>query len=489
MDGGKIPPKQRTTKDPIRERQKQDIARARESVRQHKLSEKRSETMEVQNGEVTSTNEMEDRTHELSEMEAYRGDMKGSKGAVKLSLYRPPGFANMDLIFNARMFLTMYVFDPICGISSHSGHKAGIVVFPLYCFNTGNAGIYFDSVARDKIHALTASDVNIRVQNISGSLKSIGVSAPFIAGGTNQAATNSQITATGLVGHGLERMTEMVEGRINISNDTPTATGFTSNVTTSSWWANTRHRFTNITENAVIRMTSEQMNPTAQFVEYRNVAGQILNFRDAEPSPPAPAPVQNQLVVDSNYTKQMTSIDLTESQGEILAWNYDMNDSFLALKSLRPQFDVPQSFNTAPDFKYSFPSSGNAVVVTNPLMPYSYQYPGYLSEGNIQNFWITNNNADPVGAAGARHQTLPPKAYLQLVPPPTINPTAIQDFFVNTVLDTTIVIDAFGSSVAANGFTHDYSYIPKETFRGFRQSFLDGGKFVAVQGELVDIGV
>nr|QTE04029.1 MAG: hypothetical protein [Cygnus columbianus parvoviridae sp.] len=485
MDGGKIPPKQRTTKDPIRERQKQDIARAREAVRQNKLTEKRTETMEVQNGEVTSTNEMEDRTHELSEMEAYRGDMQGSKGAVKLSLYRPPGFANMDLIFNARMFLTMYVFDPICGISNRNGKKAGIVVFPLYCFNTGNAGLYLDSVARDKVQALVASDVNIRVKNISGSLKSIGVSAPFIAGGTNQAATNSQITATGLVGHGLERITEMAEGRVTLSNDAPSATGFISRGDTSTWWAKTRHVITNITENAVIRLTADNLNPTAQFVEYKNVAGQMILYKDATTTPEAP----NQLIVDSNYTKQMTSIDLTESEGEILAWNYDMHDSFLSLKTLFNQYYKGRSFNTAPDFKYSFPENSAAVSVTNPLISRQDVFAGHLSEDNIRNFWITNNNADPVGVAGARHQTLPPKAYLQLVPPPTINPTAIQDFFVNTVLDTTIVINAFGSSVAADGYTHDYSYIPKETFTGFRQSFMDGGRFHTVEGELIDIGV
>lgn len=485
MDGGKIPPKQRTTKDPIRERQKKDIARARESVRQNKLTEKRTETMEVQNGEVTSTNEMEDRTHELSEMEAYRGDMKGSRGAAKLSLYRPPGFANMDLIFNARMFLTMYVFDPICGISSDSGTKAGIVVYPLYCFNTGNAGLYFDSIARDKLQSLVSSDINIRVKNISGSLKSIGVSAPFIAGGTNQAATNSQITATGLVGHGLERMTELVEGRITLANDSPTATGFTGRGYTSTWWANTRHIISNIDEKAAIRMTSDKMNPTAQFVEYKNVAGQLIKFKDRTTEPEAP----NQLIIDSNYTKQMTSIDLTESQGEILAWNYDMNDSFLSLQTLFNQYFKGRMFNTAPDFKYSFPPTTTPTVTATTPDFWGKGYSDYLSEDNLRNFWITNNNADPVGVAGARHQTLPPKAYLQLVPPPTINPTAIQDFFINTVLDTTIVIDAFGSSVAADGYTHDYAYVPKVTFTGYRQSYLDGGIFQPIEGNSIVIGV
>lgn len=423
--------------------------------------------------------EMEDRTHELSEMEHGRAEMMGSRGASKLSMPRPVGFANIDLIFNARMFFTMYVFDPCYGLSEQVGSgTTGVVVFPNYVFNTGNLGMYLDPTARDKVAGIMGANLNVQVKNISGSLKSIGVSAPFVAGGTNQAATNSQITATGLVGHGLERITEMVEGRITISPETTTPTDFRAAPTTTTWWANTQ-KVVPATPNSINLLNGDRIVPTAQFVEYLNVAGQICPKNGSE----------NEIVVDVNYTKQMASVDLTESQGEILAWDYDMQDSFLATKSFSNLSNTIQ-FNTAPDIKYGRNSTGGGLLVTTlPNFFTLSQFETFINDANIPAFYITNNNADPVGVAGARHQTLPPKAYLQLVPPPTINPSTIQDFFLNTVLDTTIVISAFGSSVANDNFTHEYAYIPKDTFTGFRNSCLDGGKYVPVSGNgIIEIG-
>nr|QTE04026.1 MAG: hypothetical protein [Cygnus columbianus parvoviridae sp.] len=423
--------------------------------------------------------EMEDRTHELSEMEQGRTEMMGSRGASKLSMPRPVGFANIDLIFNARMFFTMYVFDPCFGLSEQVGSgTTGVIVFPNYVFNTGNLSMYLDPTARDKIVGIMGANLNVQVKNISGSLKSVGVSAPFVAGGTDQAATNSQITATGLVGHGLERVTELIEGRITISNETTTPTNFRASPTTTTWWANTQ-KVLNTTPNAINVLNGDKLIPTAQYVEYLNVAGQICPKNGSE----------NQIVADVNYTKQMASIDLTESQGEILAWDYDMHDSFLATKSIS---DLSKSiqFNTAPDVKYARNGEGAGLITsTFPNFFQLSQFQNHLNDASISAFYITNNNADPVGVAGARHQTLPPKAYLQLVPPPTINPNTIQDFFLNTVLDTTIVISAFGSSVANDNFTHEYVYVPKTTFTGFRNSCLDGGHYVPISGNgIIEIG-
>lgn len=417
------------------------------------------------------------REHMLSPLERRYTQQRGMAGAKELSLPRQPGWSNMDMIFNARMFLTMYVFEPICGISNQTGSSSvPIAVWPMYTFNVGNLGFYIDSYARLRLSQILQSNLNIRVKNIKGSLKTVGITAPFVTAADGQSSTNSQLTATALVGHGLERLTGLVEGNITIpSSGTIRPTKFESPLEgDGKWWAKTAVAQTGITTNNTIFPLTERVG-SCQFKEYDRVSANVVNN-----------PISLEVETENNCTKHMTSIDLTQSQGEILSWDYQMHDSFLGVKSFSTVQNQLQ-FDCAPDFAYLKDNASTIAQVPN--FRSTGDQVGFLDSSKINKFFMTNYNADYAGAGGARHQTLPPKAYLQLVPPPTIDETKIQDFFVSTVLDTELVLNASGSSIGPDALTDDYVYIPKNTFTGFVNSFVNGGRYLPASGNgLIKLG-
>ena len=405
------------------------------------------------------------KNHMESEMERGRMEVSGTSGAKKLAVPRPPGIGTLELIFNARMFLTMYVFKPTLGALAIEDHlmpaQIHFALFPCYTFNVGNLGLYCDKAAISRINALMGGDMLVRVKNIAGSLKSMGVTAPFVTASDGQSSTNSQLTATGLVGYGLERKTNMLEGTVTLNNTTPSVTEFKD---THVYWADSYIPPVNI--GAKNRMKDiETQNAFCQFKEYSTVSAiyDIANFDTDTPNVSAQV----------NYTKAMTSVDLTESQGEILAWNHEMQNCFLHVVN---KYDRAPCLNIAPNYRIDVDEYGKAVG--NPVLSkdegfYSLNVNGIPA---AERHYLTHNNAVKVGTAGAVHQVLPPKAYLQLVPPPTINPNNIQDYFVSTTLDTEIVIEAFGSSHLPNYCEDDYSFIMRYDYEGYRNSMLDGSK-------------
>ena len=404
--------------------------------------------------EVSSTT----KEHMDTDMESQYSEQSGTGGSKKLAVPRPPGIGRLELIFNARMFLTMYVFKPVLGaLDVSSLFQLHLALFPCYTFNVGNLGLYCDKAAISRIVALMGGDMLVRVKNISGSLKTIGVTAPFVTEAANQSSTNAQVTATALVGYGLERKTNMLEGTVAISS---TSTSVSTFKDTEVYWADSYIPPVNV--GGVNKMKAiDTQTASCQFKEYTTVSASY-DILDASSSTPS-------VSAQVNYTKHMTSVDLTESQGEILAWNHEMQNCFLQVVN---KYDRYPQLNLAPNFHLEVDEKGGTYL---PSVKEGGFHTGHVNGiPAAEQHYLTHNNAAKVGTAGAVHQILPPKAYLQLVPPPTINPTNIQDYFVSTTLDTEIVIEAFGSSTLPNFIEDDYSFIFREKYKGYRNAVADG---------------
>ena len=417
--------------------------------------------------DVEMEKERAQKNHMESELERGRMEVRGTSGAKKLAVPRPPGIGTLELIFNARMFLTMYVFKPVIGAITVPGSSQGLIaqahfaLFPCYTFNVGNLGLYCDKAAMTRITALFSGDMLVRVKNIAGSLKSIGVTAPFVTAADGQSSTNSQLTATGLVGYGLERKTNMLEGTVTLHNTTPTVTGFNA---TEKYWADSYIPPINVGGTDKMK-DLETQNASCQFKEYTTVSA-LYDILEGNPSAPS-------VSAQVNYTKAMTSVDLTESQGEILAWNHEMKNCFLHVVSKYDRFPY---LNIAPNSRFDSDATGIAIAGYAKANDDGFHLNEITGIPAAELHYLTHNNAVKVGTAGAVHQVLPPKAYLQLVPPPTINPNNIQDYFVSTTLDTEIVIEAFGSSLLPNYCEDDYAFVLRNTYKGYRNSTLDGSQ-------------
>jgi len=402
------------------------------------------------------------KNHMESEMERGKIEQYGTGGGKKLSLPRQPGIGSVELIFDARMFLTMYVFRPVLGAFQANvspDYTVLLALFPCYTFNTSNLGLYLDKAAIERLEAMMKANLNIRVKNIAGSLKSIGVTAPFVTAADGQSSTNSQLTATALVGYGLERRTNMLEGTVTLAHDKPQVTGFDSS---EEYYADSYIPSQTLGgQNKLADMEHE--NAFCQFKEYRTVSAQYVTLDGVPLAPSVNAQV--------NYTKHMTSVDLTESQGEILAWNYNMTNTFVST-GIDPR-RVP-NYHVSPDFVVNSGTGSPSASATVTAATYDTTTTPEAF-GNVQSWYLTHNNATKIGTAGGSHQVLPPKAYLHLVPPPTIQPQLIQDYFVSTVLDTTIVFEAFGSATLPDYNEDAYAFVLKSNYAGFRNSCLDGG--------------
>lgn len=362
---------------------------------------------------------------------------KKSDGAMVVGLPKPIGLGTIELIFNARQFFTMYIFKNFY-VKNSNGEQ--LYCMPLYTFNSGHLDHYLDSQACAALKPFITPHMNLQVVNIKGSLKSIGITAPFVTSSDGQSSTNSQLTAMALVGNGLERRTQLIEGEVTITDNT-TDVKFFYNKT------NTRRNSTSFSMPLLTVANTPTTIPntmsSSNMKEYTTISGLVPSG----------------LTVHSNYSKYCKAVDLTESEGPILGWDYEMEDSFLHVNHMS------SLWNVAPSWRVSDTEAVSGTGFTdNQINP----------ADDPQDWFITHNNVSRVGQNVPKHQLLPPKHYLQMIQPPTINETLIQNYFVSTCLDTEIVIRGFQSVTGPNYIDKGYQFIPKYDFAGFRQSRYDG---------------
>ena len=175
-----------------------------------------------------------------------------------------------------------------------------------------------------------------------------------------------------------------------------------------------------------------------------------------------------------DYSKYMTPVDLTQSQSSILGWNVTPENAFLNVKAV----SSPGNYNVpASTIVTNMSLTENGAVVAEPPRRIGSVNPSELIKNYPEGFYITNNNVYRVGEDNVQHQTALYKHYLQIVPPPTISPSKVQDLFMQTVLDTEMILE-LNQDMLNTGEPQGspFVYIPKDKFIGYPQVHVDGAR-------------
>ena len=403
-------------------------------------------------------------------------------GAYKLGLPRRIGLNFMHARFNARYFLTMYVFKPCLGFGTAVANVAptkSYLLSPLYCFNPGMLAWYLDTTQKNALLKFVYTELNIRVKSVKGALKFVGLTSPFVSNTAEQAASNSNIIVAGLIGHALERRCHLAEGRIKLDETAPSVTEFdiipegrpagedllnyTNSIPNSGDIS-----YTTALSGAIKELQNPLNLPGTTFTEHSVIGAPVMEMGTGS----ATSTVKVTSAMD--YSKYMTPVDLTQSQSSILGWNVTPENAFLNVKAV----SSPGNYNVpASTIVTNMSLTENGAVVAEPPRRIGSVNPSELIKNYPEGFYITNNNVYRVGEDNVQHQTALYKHYLQIVPPPTISPSKVQDLFMQTVLDTEMILE-LNQDMLNTGEPQGspFVYIPKDKFIGYPQVHVDGAR-------------
>jgi hypothetical protein len=362
--------------------------------------------------------------------------------------------------FKQRYMLTMYTFGAEC---KRDGTTSGVwIASPLYVFNPAHLAQYTNDKDIEWLNSFKGQGVSVFVENIRGTIRMAGINAPFITSGDGQAATNSQSTLIGMTGSGLERLAPVIQGQVDIAQTTAKLTSWEKDAQNAGfdWQGKQQPKTVGATPITADAWAPVEGMADRNFVEYTTTACTRAIYDSTTTS-----------TADSNpqVGNIMQPFIGSNAQGDICGWDIDMNECALALAPIKANgvagglkvginADVLAQMQTA---------NGAAAISVNAAT---------TSDQSItKNFYMSHHNVYRVGATTPTHQELPPKEYIQLVPPPTTNPTLIQDLYIQCVLDVEMDVRMEQDRLTLNRTQNaSHSYLPKTRFGGDSQCHYNG---------------
>ena len=176
----------------------------------------------------------------------------------------------------------------------------------------------------------------------------------------------------------------------------------------------------------------------------------------------------------------MSVIDITQSQGTLVSWKHQMNNSYLGVQTRRKNVNGIDAGITV----------GQDILAASPFTPggNSLSLRTCTSSNQTaitQHFYMGHNNVYRAGDPNAEPLELPVKEYIQLVPPPTSVYGLAQDLYCQVVFDAKM--DLFMSNdpmmSGSSGTVRNKAYlIPKDRFRGDSNVWFNGNPASAVSG-------
>lgn len=358
-----------------------------------------------------------------------------------------------DMCFTNRYHLLLYVFKPAAKKLGANGPT--MVASPLYTFNPGHVGQYLSLQDLGFINNLSNGGAAVFVNNIKGSVKMVGINAPFVANTEGQAATNSGAILAASTGTGLERMHEMIQGQVTIDDTTTKVTNWVKDNQNSGYDWQSKLEIT--TANNLNDTVWQEVTTMADrnFVEY-TCTSNTLN-----------ASQLNEVISEPLLGRAMSPMLITDAKGEIISWDHDMNMCALS---------VPDLLNTNMQVDNLKASIATDQLISTTAGTVSNVAGLLQSPSPNKNMYLSHHNVYQMGDVGCKHQELPPKEYLQLVPPPTITQGSIQDMFVQVILDVEMSVRIERDRIMLNNKLQGnrLSYICKPKFLGDSQSHYNG---------------
>lgn len=381
--------------------------------------------------------------------------------------------------FNLRYFFTMSTFQEM-QTGYGTGDKAYVnQLRPLYTFSPAVLGQYLTRADFATLSMFGQAGFNVRIEHIKGSLHYMGLNATFLTQ-AEPTATNSQISMSALRGSGLERIVPVTEGTITIDNATATPTAFTSAISVGGnedvgvgcFNFMEAQISRPVTGNITSALTAMKGGANCNFVDYNQVSA----VRCAAVEANGIYETLNEPLIG----QEMTTVDMTESEGLILDWNLKMNECYFSTQRYAgiTGFATAKA-TTSADHLINLPKDVGAAVVSH--------RPASTTDRTMSQFTLlAHNNCTTIGDIGDKCFEIPPKEYLLLVPPPLRgNVNTTQNIYLQCSLDTEMTvtlnkdhINTFGMKVSGD-FGHQTSRnkhlrIPKDQFIGSRQVFFNG---------------
>lgn len=351
-------------------------------------------------------------------------------------------------------------------------------LIPNFCFDTGELGQYMTDRLLEEIKRHTSGQAPnlVKVKRVAGKLSQFGINAPFIAGTSDQAATNSGCAMAIMLGQDLHKRMMTKKGKVKLdasAGGLPTVQTFTAaSQTASSTGLVTGTQGCNNWE-AIGRMALPA-------IPAQTVAGDIYvepisspsdsDFQYYEQIMTAPIPIAKTAKITGDYVSlpkmspEMTEVDVTESQGTLFQWNEEcdwlLSKPTAMLNNLGSgltlELDHAQSLTFATNSLEHTPVN-KKFVEKNPEYgnnPATAEYDSYIYTkeiGKKGNYIDTDPGKDSINQV----ETLP-VFNLQMMTPPTKQSAAGQHVLMQVTLETEIDIEfsfdsVYGSMLYAGG--------------------------------------
>lgn len=312
-----------------------------------------------------------------------------------------------------------------------------VKVSALYSFNPGTIGQYVSVLDLAHYNRWKEFGYNVKCDSIKGSLKYLGLNVPHTTNAKGQATTSAQATLKILRGTGLERQVQIAEGILKREPMTGKPESFKGTNEIGVSQAESRFDFFNAQTSKLKFKRGLLLNDTAgvaaidgadaNFVEYSQIGAvctsAILNKTS---DPPSYYPGRY-----AKIEKLMHIADETETNGEILSWDYEMQECYLATQSIQQDsgFDDQAQETTETDSFNAIPQTSG---VTAPFF-----CPGNFQSGVMDQFSVvTHHNVLFKGKPSESCFKQLPREYLKIIVPSlSENSSNTQLTFLQCVLD------------------------------------------------------
>lgn len=381
-----------------------------------------------------------------------------------------------DLNYRMRWNLVLYTFG-MC--SKTISTTAAWLLQSMYVFNPAHLGQYVTPEDLQTLNGLASFGWQLKVENITGSLKLIGINAPYIQGGADQTATNSQVTLMGYKKRGLERQMPMYQGQCTTTDVSAQLTAWDIDAQNGGYnW----HRAilpapqTGNISATVGAITQLVNGADSNLVEYTTTAGTISPTNGT------------QFTGTGLKGSDMDIIKITDSEGTITSWNHNMKNCYLSTQRLNRAGTLVSeaSITIGQDILASLPNppatSATGLQNVAPISLRKATNP-QTQATLTQHVYMAHNNVYESGSSDNAPLELPEKEYLLLVPPPTYDPTKPQDLYMQVVLDTTMRVSVMKDHINSGQQgtqRNGYYKMPKSKFFGDSNVWFHGNPATSI---------
>lgn len=218
-------------------------------------------------------------------------------------------------------------------------------IFNISCswyFDAGELGMYMndriiEEVSRHMVAVNSAGPNMVKVKRVSGKLSQFGLGAPFVAGSSDQAATNSMVAQSVMVSANLHEKMLVKKGFVTLNSSNagiPTVTAFAAAYAqvnsdgSVAAWVNTNdwERISKFRHATEIPAQTQAGNIYWEWVD--EGSDEAFQFYEQIVVTPVPTPAKTAIPKDVPLSLPKKSpfaveVDMTESQGLICEWNED----------------------------------------------------------------------------------------------------------------------------------------------------------------------